>query len=169
METQPLSYCYHPWEPSNLVLLASAKGLCRIELIGQEDAQRILSILSPKIKLIKDDKPFVGLCKQLDSYFSGKAVNWKMPLDIIAGTDFQRLVWAALRRIPYGKTITYGRLAQEIGRPAASRAVGAANGANPIPIVIPCHRVVAGNGKLGGYSGGLSIKQALLQLEGVLL
>jgi len=107
--------------------------------------------------------------RQLDVYFSGKQVNWKITLDVSSGTEFQQVVWSALRRIPYGQTITYGQLAQRIGKPGASRAVGTANAANPLPVIIPCHRVVAGNGRLGGFSGGLHIKQALLRLEGVLL
>ena len=82
-------------------------------------------------------------------------------------TTFQQSVWAELRRIPYGQTISYGELARRIGNPNSSRAVGAANGKNPIPIVVPCHRVIGGNGKLTGFGGGLPVKAQLLQLEGV--
>jgi methylated-DNA-[protein]-cysteine S-methyltransferase len=104
--------------------------------------------------------------RQLRSYFAGTLHEFDLPL-APAGTEFQRTVWRALRDIPYGRTESYGELARRIGRPKAVRAVGAANGANPLPIVVPCHRVIGGDGSLTGYGGGLSIKQALLELEGV--
>lgn len=164
-----LSYCIYAWEPSDLILVATANGLARIEFVSQKSENSFLASISPKYQIVKEEKPFAGLRQELDSYFSGHMVNWKTPLDLTIGTDFQRLVWIYLRKIPYGQTVTYGQIAKEMGKPGASRAVGAANGANPIPIIIPCHRVLAGAGKLGGYGGGLPIKQALLQLEGVLL
>ncbi len=102
---------------------------------------------------------------QLNAYFGKRLTRFDLPLSP-AGTLFQIEVWEELVRIPYGHVISYGELAKRIGRPSASRAVGAANGANPIPIVIPCHRVIGGNGSLTGYGGGLAIKTALLQLEG---
>src|SRR5690606_32489233 len=101
---------------------------------------------------------------QLGAYFAGELQAFDLPL-APEGTPFQRTVWQALQSIPYGQTISYGELAQEIGRPTASRAVGAANGRNPLPIVIPCHRVIGGNGSLTGYGGGLRFKKALLSLE----
>jgi O-6-methylguanine DNA methyltransferase len=103
--------------------------------------------------------------QQLNQYFSGKRREFDLPL-APAGTAFQRLVWDALLRIRHGETWTYAELARAIGKPAASRAVGAANGANPIPIVIPCHRVIGADGSLTGYGGGVGIKRALLELEG---
>jgi methylated-DNA-[protein]-cysteine S-methyltransferase len=102
--------------------------------------------------------------RQLGAYFAGKLTCFDLPLTP-AGTPFQLDVWRELQRIPYGTVISYGELASRIGKPHASRAVGAANGANPIPIVVPCHRVIGSNGKLTGYGGGLAIKEALLQLE----
>ena len=106
--------------------------------------------------------------RQLKEYFAGRRTDFDLPL-APQGTEFQRDVWRRLQEIPYGETISYGELAKRIGNPKASRAVGAANGSNPIPIVIPCHRVLAKAG-LGGYSGsgGLETKQALLTLEGAL-
>ena len=101
---------------------------------------------------------------QLRSYFAGKRRDFDFPLEM-HGTDFQRAVWNALRNIPYGETTTYGTLAQIIGRPDAVRAVGAANGANPIPIVVPCHRVIGSNGALTGFGGGLPVKRWLLDHE----
>ena len=102
--------------------------------------------------------------RQLRAYFARKLTRFDLPLTP-AGTPFQLEVWRELQRIPYGSVISYGELASRIGKPHASRAVGAANGANPIPIVVPCHRVIGSNGKLTGYGGGLAIKEALLALE----
>jgi methylated-DNA-[protein]-cysteine S-methyltransferase len=102
--------------------------------------------------------------RQLRAYFSGELKNFDLQL-APEGTPFQQKVWSELCRIPYGETISYGELARRIGNPNASRAVGLANGSNPIPIVIPCHRVIGSNGKLTGYGGGLPIKEKLLALE----
>ena len=108
--------------------------------------------------------PFVDACRQLDEYFAGGREQFDLRLDL-RGTPFQRAVWAALGRIPSGSTTTYGALARSLGRPAAVRAVGAAVGRTPVPIVVPCHRVVASDGSLTGYLGGLERKRALLDLE----
>lgn len=102
--------------------------------------------------------------RQLGEYFDGERREFDLPLGA-GGTDFQRRVWAELGRIPFGETISYGELAARVGNPSGSRAVGQANGANPLPVVVPCHRVVSHDGKLGGYGGGLPAKQALLDLE----
>jgi len=102
---------------------------------------------------------------QLDEYFAGERTEFDVPMEL-DGTEFQRDVWAELARIPYGKTISYGELARRVGRPKGPRAVGQANGRNPIPIIVPCHRVLASNG-IGGYGGGLPMKRALLAVEGV--
>ncbi len=102
--------------------------------------------------------------RQLREYFAGKRTDFDLPL-APEGTEFQRAVWARLQEIPYGETISYGELAKRVGNPKASRAVGAANGQNPIPIVIPCHRVIGANGKLTGFGGGLPTKEKLLALE----
>jgi len=102
--------------------------------------------------------------RQLREYFAGKRTEFDLPL-ALEGTDFQRKVWRTLQEIPYGETISYGELAKRVGNPKASRAVGSANGKNRIPIVIPCHRVIAGDGTLGGFGGGLPTKEKLLALE----
>lgn len=102
--------------------------------------------------------------RQLSEYFAGQRTSFEFPL-APSGTDFQKEVWAALAAIPYGETRSYGQLAIAVGRPAASRAVGLANGRNPLSIVVPCHRVVGSDGKLTGYSGGPERKQFLLDLE----
>jgi methylated-DNA-[protein]-cysteine S-methyltransferase len=101
---------------------------------------------------------------QLDEYFAGTRTTFEIPLDL-QGTSFQLAAWRALAAIPYGETRTYGQQADRIGRPAAVRAIGAANGRNPVSIVLPCHRVVGSNGSLVGFGGGLEVKAALLDLE----
>jgi len=112
----------------------------------------------------KDESRFADVIRQLHSYFSGELEKFDLPL-APEGTPFQLKVWKELCEIPYGETISYGELARRIGNPNAARAVGLANGSNPIPIVIPCHRVIGSNGKLTGYGGGLPIKEKLLALE----
>lgn len=111
-----------------------------------------------------DPTPFPAVIDQLEEYFVGERTSFDLPL-AESGTTFQRAVWAALRRIPYGHTASYGQIAEVVGRPRASRAVGLANGANPIAIIVPCHRVVGSNGNLTGYGGGLERKRFLLELE----
>ena len=102
---------------------------------------------------------------QLDEYFAGERTEFDVQMEL-DGTGFQREVWSELSRIPYGETISYGELARRVGRPSAPRAVGQANGRNPIPVIVPCHRVLASNG-IGGYGGGLTVKRQLLAVEGV--
>jgi len=118
----------------------------------------------PKPDWKYDSLPFRELTRQLEAYFAGKLETFDRTL-VPEGTPFQQKVWAELCHIPYGTTISYGQLAGRIGNPKGSRAVGLANGSNPIPIVIPCHRVIGSNGKLTGYGGGLHIKEKLLALE----
>ena len=111
-----------------------------------------------------DDAPFGRVMDQLAEYFAGKRSEFSVPVSL-SGTEFQRTVWTALRDIGYGETVSYGELATRIGRPAASRAVGLANGKNPISIIVPCHRVVGSTGDLTGYGGGLGRKRYLLDFE----
>jgi methylated-DNA-[protein]-cysteine S-methyltransferase len=111
-----------------------------------------------------DPTPLASAVRQLESYFAGDRREFDLPL-APRGTDFQRRVWQELGEIPFGATLSYGELARRIGRPTAVRAVGAANGANPLPIVIPCHRVIGSTGQLVGYGGGVEVKRALLDLE----
>ncbi|MBK8975195.1 MAG: methylated-DNA--[protein]-cysteine S-methyltransferase [Planctomycetes bacterium] len=103
--------------------------------------------------------------RQLDEYFAGRRRAFDLPLDPGCGTPFQRLVWRTLLTIPFAATISYGELAERVGRPNAQRAVGAANSRNPLPIVVPCHRVIGKDGRLVGFGGGLDAKQALIELE----
>ncbi|WP_433330821.1 methylated-DNA--[protein]-cysteine S-methyltransferase [Spirillospora sp. CA-294931] len=109
-------------------------------------------------------EPFGTVIAQLGAYFAGELTDFDVPLEL-QGTPFQRQVWDALQEIPYGETTTYGQLAGELGKPSASRAVGLANGRNPISIIVPCHRVVGSTGSLTGYGGGLERKRFLLDFE----
>ena len=142
-----------------LRLIASDKGLVAIDV-------RNVKTSSDEVKNVAAQKILSATKKQLEQYFAGKRTAFDLPLDL-EGTDFQQLAWRALCRIPFGKTISYGDQAKNIKKPKAFRAVGSANGKNPIPIIVPCHRVVAGDGSLGGYSLGLKMKKQLLALEGV--
>jgi methylated-DNA-[protein]-cysteine S-methyltransferase len=119
---------------------------------------------SPQRDWIEDRTPFKEVIRQLEAYFRGKLQDFDLPV-VLDGTEFQLLVWRNLREIPYGETISYGQLARRIGSPDAARAVGLANGSNPIPIIVPCHRVIGSNGDLTGFGGGLPVKKKLLELE----
>lgn len=118
----------------------------------------------------EDARPFARAVAELNEYFAGERTAFSLPVDEagIGGTEFQRLVWRALRDVPHGRTISYGELARRVGLPAAVRAVGMANGRNPLSIVVPCHRVVGAGGKLTGYGGGLERKRWLLAHEAAL-
>lgn len=113
---------------------------------------------------VADDGAFPDAVKQLQAYFAGELTDFDLRLDMV-GTAFQKKVWAALLTIPYGETRSYGEIARQIGAPGAFRAVGLANGHNPIGIIVPCHRVIGANGSLTGYGGGLDRKRALLEME----
>jgi methylated-DNA-[protein]-cysteine S-methyltransferase len=112
----------------------------------------------------RDDEAFADVRRQLNEYFAGDRDSFDVPMHL-DGSAFQRTVWHALTEIPYGQTISYGELARRIGRPDLARAVGTANGQNPIAVIVPCHRVIGANGKLVGYGGGLDNKRRLLELE----
>lgn len=113
----------------------------------------------------RDDSAFPEVAHQLSAYFAGDLTEFDVDYTLV-GTEFQRRVWTALLTIPYGQTRSYGELAGQIGSPTASRAVGLANGRNPISIIVPCHRVIGSNGSLTGYGGGIDRKKSLLELEG---
>ena len=141
-----------------LTLVAAAGRLAGVYL-EQHRHRPELATFGPR-----DDEPFLAVTAQLKEYFAGQRTEFDLALEL-AGTPFQRQVWAALGDIPYGQTISYGELAARIGKPGASRAVGLANGRNPVSIVVPCHRVVGANGSLTGYGGGMERKRYLLDLE----
>ncbi|HKI98901.1 MAG TPA: methylated-DNA--[protein]-cysteine S-methyltransferase [bacterium] len=145
--------------PLGPVLVAGdAAGLRYISFLAGTAA------LQPEPDWVRDERPLAEALRQLRAYFAGDLQRFELPL-APRGTPFQQRVWQELRRIPYGQTISYGELARRIGRPSASRAVGAANGRNPLPIVVPCHRVIGSTGRLTGFAGGLHLKEGLLALE----
>jgi methylated-DNA-[protein]-cysteine S-methyltransferase len=117
---------------------------------------------------LRAEQPFAAARGQLDEYFAGERTRFELELDL-HGSEFQRRVWQALRKIPYGETISYGELARRIGDPGGARAVGAANGRNPVSVIVPCHRVIGADGSLTGYGGGLRNKRLLLELEAAML
>ena len=147
-------------------IAGTTKGLLRIilKLPSESNFKNYLK-KSYASDCIADSSFFENVIKQLNLYFDGQLKKFTCKLDLTWGTSFQQTVWRQLYAIPYGKTHSYRTLAQAIGHPQASRAVGNANGKNPLPLIIPCHRVIRENGALGGYTGGLSIKKFLLDLE----
>lgn len=151
-------YCYLKTPIGDLLLGGDADAL---HLIGfPEGSMR----REPEQDWIYSEKPFQEACAQLSDYFAGKRKTFDLKLSP-DGTEFQRRVLDELQQIPYGVTVTYADIAERIGKPKAVRAVGAANGRNPIPIVIPCHRVIGSDGKMTGFGGGIPTKEALLRLE----
>jgi methylated-DNA-[protein]-cysteine S-methyltransferase len=139
-----------------LLIVGDAEGLRHIVLANRAESLRVDWHFAPSA--------FPEAIHQLQAYFAGRLKVFDLPL-APQGTPFQQKVWKALQAIPYGQTICYAELAQAVGKPGAARAVGAANRCNPLPIVIPCHRVIGKDGRLTGYRGGLELKQKLLQLE----
>ena len=140
-------------------------------LVGDEESLRGLYMQRGRTRMAvrsswrRADEPFAAAREQLGEYFAGERTEFDLPL-AMAGTGFERAVWAELERIPYGQTTTYGEIARRVGRPDRARAVGTANGRNPVAIVVPCHRVIGADGSLTGYGGGLERKRYLLALEG---
>ena len=151
-------YTHLPSPIGSLLLAADKNGLREIKFPKNGTPA------SPHPDWIEDASAFAEPLRQLRAYFAAELEIFDLPL-APQGTPFQQTVWRELLKIPYGETISYGELAKRISNPNASRAVGLANGSNPIPIVIPCHRVIGSNGKLTGYGGGLPIKEKLLALE----
>ena len=150
-----MNHFVYPMPLGRLTIAAHEKGIVSIHFGDVElDMPRKPSTLTNKA------------ATQIQEYFAGKRREFDLPLDP-KGTDFQLTVWKALQTVPYGETRTYAQIAEAIGKPHAYRAVGMANNKNPIPILIPCHRVIGANGTLTGYAGGLEIKRKLLALEGI--
>lgn len=154
----PQSYITVESPVGPLLLAGDERGLHRVYFMNGRRPK------SPDPEWTEDKKPFKEVLRQLRAYFDGKLKDFDLPL-VLHGTEFQLRVWRRLQRIPYGETTSYGAIARELGNPEASRAVGLANGSNPIPIIVPCHRVIGSNGHLTGFGGGLPIKEKLLALE----
>lgn len=155
--------CHYDSPFGRYILGSSSKGVVCIKTANQEAAS--IKGWEKSGYIIKKDKAANAvLVQELDAYFSGALKRFTVPLDL-RGTDFQVRVWKKLQAIPYGETRSYGEIASQVGRPKGARAVGRANGSNPVSIVVPCHRVIGANGSLVGYGGGLDRKTALLELE----
>lgn len=154
-----ITYWYELSSPVGPLLLAGDRS--HLKLIHFRSGRHPRQ---PDEAWIADPSPFEPAIAQLEEYFAGRRQSFDLPL-APEGTAFQRIVWQALTRIPYGETTSYGEVARRIGKPQASRAVGLANGANPLPIIVPCHRVIGADGSLTGFGGGLDIKRKLLALE----
>lgn len=150
-----------------LHLASSDQGVVCISLSGKENLMKNLERLVPDMELEENVGNSKKVIKQLKEYFSGVRKDFDLPLHVI-GTDFQKLVWRQLCQVPFGKTASYKEIAEKIGKPKAMRAVGQANHRNPIPIIIPCHRIIGSNGHLVGFVAGLDKKRFLLSHEGVL-
>jgi methylated-DNA-[protein]-cysteine S-methyltransferase len=153
-------YTYFDSKINPILLTSNGQALTGLYMTEHQDGPAIASDWVCNDEIL----PFAEAKRQLADYFLGTLTEFDLPL-APQGTEFQRRVWAELSRIAYGKTISYGELAQRIGQPGSARAVGLANGRNPISIIVPCHRVIGTNGKLVGYGGGLPRKKALLSLE----
>jgi len=154
-----MEFWIHNDTPIGPLLLAGGQtGLRLLSFAASRRAQK------PNPGWQEKRSSFTDVIQQLDEYFCGKRREFEVPL-ALDGTEFQLRVWNRLLQIPYGETLAYGQLAREIGAPRAARAVGLANGANPIPIIVPCHRVIGSNGSPTGFGGGLPLKNRLLALE----
>lgn len=170
--TETLYWSSEPCPQGLCTVIATEKGVCWMGTPGTNREEGLAWLgrrLSPG-NVVEDEaiEPLSRAMDQLRRYLAGERVQFSCPLDL-RGTDFQVAVWRELYRIPYGQTRTYAQIADAIGRPKAVRAVGAANGANPVAVIVPCHRVIGSNGTLTGYGGGLPMKEWLLALEGVTL
>lgn len=154
-----------------LTIVCSDLGVCLIEFGTIDQTLATIKVWMKKqfikAELSPNHEKVLPVISQLNEYFAGKRVEFQLPIDLI-GTKFQCLVWEALKEIKYGETKSYKQIAKEIGAPKAVRAIGGANNKNPIPIIIPCHRVIGSNGALVGYGGGVDKKEILLEIEGAI-
>lgn len=152
-----------------LLVAATPRGLCRVWFRPdpEEQLDSLARAFGPRV--LRSHASVEGTHSQLDEYFAGRREGFELDVDLRVAAPFARTVLEELARVPYGQTTTYGTLAARVGAPGAARAVGTVMNRNPIPIVLPCHRVVGANGSLTGYAGGLEVKERLLRLEGALL
>jgi methylated-DNA-[protein]-cysteine S-methyltransferase len=164
-----VAYELHDTPLGSLFLAGTERGLCRI--VYDAEPERELDFLARTfgLRVLRSSRPVDEARRQLDEYFEHRRTEFDLALDLRLLAEFNRRVLDELVRVPYGEVVTYGELAARAARPRAARAVGTVMNRNPIPIVLPCHRVIGANGKLVGYGGGLDRKEALLRLEGALL
>lgn len=152
---------------SKIFVARTRKGICFIKFSKKCKIKKYLKKKLNK-KVLQNSTVFKDIMDALTGYFAGKPTHFKTPVDLSTGTPFQQRVWRKLIEIPYGEVRTYKWVAKEIGLPKGVRAVGQACGSNPVPIIVPCHRVIRADGSLGGYSSGVALKKELLKLEGLL-
>jgi methylated-DNA-[protein]-cysteine S-methyltransferase len=152
-----------------LLVAATERGLCRIAYDAEPEREVDRLAHAFGVRIMRSQRPIDPARRQLDEYFSGRRQRFDLDVDIGLLADFNRRVLRELARVPYGEVVTYGELAARAARPRAARAVGTVMNRNPLPIVLPCHRVIGSNGKLVGYAGGLERKESLLRLEGAVL
>ena len=164
-----VAYELHDTPLGTLMLAATERGLCRIVYDAEPEQELELLSRTFGLRVLRSSLPVDTARRQLDEYFEHRRQAFDLPLDLRLLADFNRRVLDELARVPYGEVVTYGELAARAARPRAARAVGTVMNRNPLPIVLPCHRVIGANGKLVGYGGGLDRKEALLRLEGALL
>jgi methylated-DNA-[protein]-cysteine S-methyltransferase len=153
----------------DLLVATTNRGVCRISFDPEPERELEWLARAYGLRVLRASRPLDRPRRELDEYFEGTRKEFELPVDLAALPSFQQLVLAELQLVPYGATATYGGLAERIGRPRAARAVGGALNKNPVPIVVPCHRIVGASGSLVGYAGGLERKEKLLALEGAVL
>jgi methylated-DNA-[protein]-cysteine S-methyltransferase len=152
-----------------LFVAASARGLCRIAYDAEPERELERLARAFGVRVLRSPLPIDAAKRQLDEYFEGNRRRFDLTVDVGLLANFNRRVLRELAQVPYGEVVTYGELAARVARPRAARAVGTVMNRNPLPIVLPCHRVIGASGKLVGYAGGLERKETLLRLEGALL
>jgi len=160
-----VAYDYAETPVGDVLLAATPRGVCRISYFGEAEVETLARQFG--VRVLRSPKPVERVRRQLDEYFEGRRHEFELELDLVV-PDFHRQVLAELARVPFGQTTTYGALAARVERPHAARAVGTVMNRNPIPIVLPCHRVIGANGSLVGYAAGLDVKRRLLAHEGAL-
>ena len=153
----------------DLLVAVTERGFCRIAYDAEPEQELERLARAFGVRVLRSGRPVDPARRQLDEYFDGKRRCFDLPVDVALLADFNRRVLHELARVPYGEVVTYGELAARAARPRAARAVGMVMNRNPLPIVLPCHRVIGANGKLVGYAGGIERKETLLRLEGALL
>jgi methylated-DNA-[protein]-cysteine S-methyltransferase len=153
----------------SLLVAATQRGLCRISYDAEPEQELERLARAFGVRVLRSAKPIDTARRELDEYFEGNRRRFDLPLDVALLAAFNRRVLEELARVPYGEVVTYGELAARAARPRAARAVGTVMNRNPLPIVLPCHRVIGANGKLVGYAGGLERKEQLLRREGAIL
>jgi O-6-methylguanine DNA methyltransferase len=164
-ENKVVYYTVLDIEPIKLLIAATEEGICKIDFgIKEEFLLKWIQSNKPECKIVKDSKPFSLAAMQIEQYFKKKREIFTVKLDVIA-TQFQKKVYNEMLEIPYGGTVTYKHIAMNVGGQGYSRAVGNAANKNPIPIIIPCHRVIGSDGSLTGFGGGVDLKERLLKLE----